>query len=142
MQRHMEEGYKHQRWRDPRRMPLLTAGRQIFEEMIAVASGKRSKSEPSGGGGGRVRALDHRPGNVTDSRRRATPVARSLGTAKASVRYERWIGLPSGQPLTLSAVAPEKVWRSRHGGATADVVARTALDRLVIELRIFIAARR
>src|SRR4029450_2240328 len=32
--------------------PIATVGRQIFEEVIAVASGKGSKSELSGGGGG------------------------------------------------------------------------------------------
>jgi altronate hydrolase len=30
--------------------PLATVGRQIFEEVVAVASGKRSKSELSGVG--------------------------------------------------------------------------------------------
>jgi altronate hydrolase len=30
--------------------PLATVGRQIFEEVIAVASGRRSKSELSGVG--------------------------------------------------------------------------------------------
>jgi len=39
--------------------PIATVGRQIFEEVIAVASGKRSKSELSGGRRGRV----SRPGS-------------------------------------------------------------------------------
>jgi len=44
-----------------RRGPLETVGRAIFEEVVAVASGKRTKSEQAGVGEEEFRPLDDRP---------------------------------------------------------------------------------
>ena len=46
-------------------VPLETVGRQIFEEVVAVASGKCNEERARRRGRGGVRALDDRPGPLS-----------------------------------------------------------------------------
>ena len=70
----------HQRRRDPRRPPVEEVGREIFEEILAVASGKKTKSEQSRRRRGRIRPL------ATSGRRCAVSNAH-LNPARRILRF-------------------------------------------------------
>ena len=77
--------------------PLPTVGRQIFEEIVAVASGKRTQERTGGRRRRGVRALDHRPGDVRPGS------ARAAGQVNRVARKLARRG--SGSPPRISAAA-------------------------------------
>ena len=70
-------GHGHQLRRDPRGHAAPEVGRQIFEEIVAVASGKQTQERAQRRRRGGVRALDHRSSTLSarerDGRRAALP---------------------------------------------------------------------
>ena len=89
--------------------PLPVVGRQIFEEIVAVASGKRKQERALRRGRGGVRALDHRAGDV---RAAPTPAPAARGCGASASRRAR--SRPASEASTVIASAARGLGRRRH----------------------------